>query len=238
MCNKISLPIVFLIFVALLSACAPSGTNSEAMLRTLSVNGSAKVVLTPDVAYISVGVHSENEDANQAVSDNNAKAQQIMDALSAQGIDPLDIQTSNFSIYPSQKYDENGNQTGVTFMVDNTVTVTLRDLAKVGETLSAAVSAGANNIYGIQFDLLDKTAALSNARQVAVADARKQADELAQAAGVAIGEVQSINFYNAYPTPVMDGKGGVAMYETAVSVPVSPGQMTIQVDVNIVYTIQ
>ena len=71
-------------------------------------------------------------------------------------------------------------------------------------------------------------------------NAKQQANELAQAAGVTLGAVQSINYYNNYPSPVLaDAKGGgsASTYQAA-SVPVTPGQLTFTVDVNIVYAIQ
>jgi uncharacterized protein YggE len=118
--------------------------------------------------------------------------------------------------------------------------VTIHDLTKIGGILTAATQAGANNIYGIQFDVADKNTALAGARKAAVENAKQQADELAQAAGVTLGAVQSINYYNNYPSPVMmDGKGGGSpMTYQAASVPVNPGQLTFTVDVNIVYEIQ
>jgi uncharacterized protein YggE len=129
--------------------------------------------------------------------------------------------------------------TGVIFFVDNTVYVTMRDLTKIGDILGEAVKAGANSIYGIQFDVADKTTALASARKSAVENARTQADELAQAAGVKLGSVQNINYYNSYPVPVMaDDKGGGMMTNQAASVPITPGQLTFTVDVNIVYAIQ
>ena len=228
---------IVLILALTLSGCAVK-LNQPATPPTLNVNGSAQVTLSPDIAYISVGVHTENADANAAVSGNAAQAQKIVDGLKAAGVAEKDIRTSNFSITPQQQFDKDGKLTGVIFVVDNTVYVTLRDLTKIGDTLGAAVSAGANNIYGIQFDVLDKTTALASARQTAVENARKQAEELAQAAGVKLGDVQNINYYNSYPV-MAEGKGGGAMYDTAsaVSVPVTPGQLTFTVDVNMVYAI-
>jgi uncharacterized protein YggE len=229
---------IVLILALMLSSCSVKLTQ-PATPPTLNVNGSAQVTLSPDIAYISVGVHTENADANEAVSANTSQAQKITDALKATGVDEKDIRTSNFSITPQQQYDKDGKLTGVNFVVDNTVYVTLRDLTKIGDILGAAVSAGANNIYGIQFDVADKTTALASARKTAVENAHKQAEELAQAAGIKLGAVQNINYYNSYPV-MAEGKGGGAMVDTTAvaSVPVTPGQLTFTVDVNIVYAIE
>jgi len=207
-------------------------------LRTVTVIGSGKTTLTPDLAYISIGVHTENKDATEAVASNNSQSQKVADALKSFKIDAKDIQTTNFSIYPRQEYDSTGKPLGTTFVVDNTVYVTLRDIDQVGEVLDAAVQAGANSISGIQFDVADRTEALSLARQAAVADGRVQAEELADAAGVTLGPVQTITSYSSYPVPIEAKSGAVMMDAAAANVPISPGQMILTVDVNIVYQIQ
>jgi uncharacterized protein YggE len=214
------------------------GSNGEEdkPLRTISVTGSGQAFLTPDVAYISIGVHTEGPDASQAVADNSASGQEVVDAIRAAGIAARDIRTTNFSIYPNPKYDDRGQPTGVTtYIVNNTVYVTVRDINKVGSLLDAAVAAGSNSIQGVTFDVLDRSAALTGARQAAVANARAVAEELADAAGVELGEVQSISVSSGnYPSPIY--------YERAaaqdMAVPISPGEMTLSVDVSIVYAIR
>jgi uncharacterized protein YggE len=234
-----------LLIAVLLSACGtaalaqtPEADDDDAPLRTLSVAGSGKTYLTPDIAYISIGVHTENADAAEAIASNTAQSQKVAQALRSFGIDASDIQTNNFSVYPRQDYDQNGKPTDLVFVVDNTVYVTVRDVDQVGDVIDAAVQAGANTISGIQFDVEDKSEAMSQAREAAMADARRQAEELASAAGVTLGPVQTISSYNSYPIPYMDRAGGVAMEAAAASVPISPGQMTITVDVNVTYEIQ
>jgi uncharacterized protein len=242
--TKFFLLVSVILMAALLSACGgiayaqtpqPDQTQPQ---RTITVSGSGKTTLTPDIAYISIGVHTENKDAAEAVAANNSQSEKVVEALNNFKIDPKDIQTTNFSIYPRQDYDQNGKPTGITFIVDNTVYVTLRDLEEVGAFLDAAVKAGANSISGIQFDVENKTEALSAARKAAVADAQAQAEELAQAAGVELGPVQSISSYANYPVPIEATKAAVMMDSAAASVPISPGQMTLTVDVNVVYQIQ
>jgi len=225
---------ILLALAVLLSACSPA--KPESPLRTLSVNGSAQISLTPDIAYISIGVHSENSSAAEAVAQNNAQAQAIVDALKAKGVEEKDIRTINFSIYPQDEYSPEGQRIGTRYMVDNSVYVTLRDLGKVGEVIGAAVDAGANSINGIQFDVADKTPLLAQGRQAAVDNARLQAEELAKAAGVTLGAVQSISFYNTMPTPLYADVKAVGV--GGGGVPISTGQLTITVDVSVVYEIK
>jgi uncharacterized protein YggE len=249
--NKILFLAGVLIFAVLLSACsgaaaspaqAPLAANEEngESDRTLSVSGSGKVTLTPDIAYITVGVHTEGKNAAEAVAENNNTTQAVTGVLLDAGVDDKDIKTTNFSIYPQQQYDDQGKPTGeIIYIVDNSVFVTVRDLDTVGELLNDVVDAGANSIRGIQFDVEDKTDALAEAQEMAVANAQAQAENLAQAAGVELGPIKSINaFGGVIPGPKFEGLGGGAMIAEAAAVPISPGEMTVTTDVSIIYIIR
>jgi len=239
--------LVLLLSSALLSACGTSlaaqpvlAQGTEPSKRTINVTGTGKVTLTPDIAYVSIGVHTEGKDAAEAVAANTSQAQKVVTALKAFKIDPKDIQTTNFSIYPQQQYDNAGKSLGITYVVDNTVYVTLRDISKLGELLDAVVKAGSNSINSIQFDVADREAAFSEARKLAVENGQKQAEELATAAGVTLGQVLSINSSSpSTPIPMYDYKVGVGGAATAESaVPVSAGQLIITLDVYMSYEIQ
>lgn len=208
-----------------------------AQLRTISVNGTGQVTLSPDVAYVYVGVNSQSANVTEALSDNNEKAQAISTVLKELGIDAKDIQTSGFNIYPQQQISPEGQVTGTTYNVDNTVYVTVRDLQMLGNLLDVVVRTGANSINGITFDVLDKSAAITEARKLAINSASSQAAEIAQAAGVTLGELQTLTVYTSNPPmPMYEGRGGVAM--DAASVPISAGQIILRVEVNAVYIIQ
>jgi uncharacterized protein YggE len=237
--------LVVLLLVGLLSGCAPAGPTTvytQPTPRTLTVNGAGTATLTPDIAYIYIGVHTEGKTAADAVAENTANTSRLVDALVKFGVERKDISTSNFSIWPNQQYDpQTGQQIGTTYVVDNSVYVKVRKLDKLGELLDTAIQAGANTINSIQFDVADKSKALSEARTDAVKNAKAQAEELAQAVGVKLGEVQSISFYDSMPYPVMDayakGMGGGGMAAEA-AVPIEPGQLTITVTVTIAYEIK
>jgi uncharacterized protein YggE len=230
--------IAVLVLGIALAACGPSTitVQSQPPQRTITVSGTGKVTLTPDIAYISIGVHSQDASASVATTDNNTSTKAVIEVIKAAGVADKDIQTTNFSIYPQQQYDNNGKITGTIYMVDNTVYVTVRDLAKLGELLDATVRSGANNIGSISFDVADKTEALSQARQAAVENARKQADELTAATGVSLGDVQTISYYDSSaPVTVEYARADMA---SASSVPIQSGSMQITTTVTIVYTIK
>ncbi len=229
--------IAMLVLGTVLSACSPISVavQPQPPQRTITVTGTGKVTLTPDIAYISIGVHTENASATQAVSGNNTQAQAVIAAIQGFGVADKDIQTTDFSISPQQQTDANGKVTGILYVVDNTVYVTVRDLTKLGDLLDSTVNAGANNINSIQFDVADKTAALSQARLAAVADAKKQADELTQATGVTLDVLQSISYYDTTAPVTVQYSRNDLVAAPAAAVPVQAGSMQIYTTVTIVY---
>lgn len=230
-----------LAFTLILSACGPTTINQAAqpVTRTLNVNGVGSIDLTPDIAYIYIGVHDEAATASEAVDSNKTQTTAVINAIKKAGVDAKDIRTTNFSIYPSQQYGPDGTVTGTIYMVDNSVYVTVRNLDVLGNLLDAAITAGANSVNSIQFDVADKTAAVKEARAKAVADAKSQAQEMADAAGITLGDIQNLSFYENSPMPMLSGKGGGGGGMTAdVAVPIQPGQLTISVNVSITYSIK
>jgi uncharacterized protein YggE len=225
-----------------LSACGPTTINQEApaSIRTMNVAGTGQAFLVPDIAYIYVGVHTEKPSASEAMTENNSQTEKMIAALKDFGVDAKDIRTTNFSIWPMDKYDpQSGMPTGEkTYSVDNTVYVTVRELDKLGDLLDTVVEAGANTVNSIQFDVADKDEAIKSARAEAVKDAETQAQELADAAGMSLGEVQSISFYDSQPYPMFEGKGGGGGDLAASTVPIQPGQLTFTVTVNVTYAIK
>jgi len=225
--------------VLTLTACSSAASGGAPAIRSLTVTGAGQATLTPDIAYISIGVHTESSTATSAVSENNVSAQTLMETLKAAGVQPEDIRTSNFSIWTSPQYGPDGQPTGQTiYTVDNTVYVTVRDLAGLGSLLDKAVQAGANNISSIQFDVADKTQAMSQARDAAVKSAQTQAQELASAAGVSLGSIQTISYYDSVPAPVLEarGMGGGAM--SAAAAPINPGTLQVTVTVTLTYELR
>ena len=231
--TKLTLIVSVLVLALVLSACGPAASGET---RSLSVTGSGMVSLTPDIAYIYIGVHTENRDIAQALAENNLQAQAVADALKNAGVAAEDIQTSSFSVWSMEDYDEVG-QAYTKYTVDNSVYVTVRDLSNLGALLNTVVGSGANTINSIQFDVADKTAALTEARQKAMENAAALAGELAQVAGLSLGEIQTITYTDSMPYPYYGMGGGGASAPNA-SVPIQPGQLQISVTVNVTYAVR
>jgi uncharacterized protein YggE len=230
-----------LIGAVLLSACGlieAQGVTPTSE-RYIRVSGSGEVNVVPDMAYINIGVHSEAEDVTRALEANNTQATELTEALKAEGIEEKDIQTANFNVYPQTRYDNMGQPVGTSYVVDNTVYVTVRDLANLGKMLDTAISAGANNIYGISFDIADKETVLAQARELAIKDAEAKAQSVAAVAGVTLGQILSIDVSTPTYTQPYFGYGmggGTSRVET--SVPVSAGQIVVSYTATLNYAIE
>ena len=233
--TKLFIPTILILATVVLSACSGTVQFGQTQPRMINVTGNAQVVLAPDIAYVSIGVHSEAKSATEAVASNNSQTQSVIDEIKGQGVDVKDIQTTNFSVYQQEKFAPTGESLGIFFMTDNTVYVTMRDITKIGDILDKSISAGANNIYGITFDVQDKAAALGTGRDEAMADAKAQAEELTKAAGATLGAVQSISYYSSSPSPIYYDSKAAGMGGGGASVPISSGQLTLTVSVSVVY---
>lgn len=225
--------------IGVLAGCGAPAASVNPNVRTITASGAGKVYLVPDVAYIYIGVHTEAEGVGDALTKNNEQAQSVAEAIKGFGVEEKDIQTSSFNVYPQQRYDpQTGQVTGTYYSVDNTVYVTVRQLNDLAKILDAVVRSGANSINGISFDVQDKTAALSKARDEAIAAARVEAEGIAKAAGVTLGNLVNISVYTSgSPTPVYEGKGGGGA-PMAADVPIAAGQLLIRADANLAFEIK
>lgn len=204
--------------------------------RVINVTGNGVVSTTPDIGYLHIGVHTENVDSDDAVNENNNLTRNVKNALKEYGVEDKDIQTSNFSIYLQSPYSGFPEEQSKT-IVDNTVLVTVRNLNDLSKMLGEAIRSGANNVYGMSFDLSDKSSYREQARALAMEDAENQAVQLAALAGGKPGKVISVTVVtntniNPYYGEGLGGGGGLV---NNTNVPVSAGNITISVDVNVVY---
>lgn len=235
----IKMTLILSMAAVLLAACAaaPATTPKSEVNRQINVSGVGQLYLKPDVAYVYIGITSRAPNVSEALQDNSGKAQAISSTLTGLGVEAKDIQTSAFNVYPQQQFGPSGEVIGNEYVVENTVFVTVHDLQNLGKMLDAAISSGANTIHGIQFDVSDKASALTKARQMAIEDARKNAQELASAAGVELGELITLNVYGVNPpVPVFEGKGGAMA--TSGQVPVSAGQLVLTVNADLSFQIR
>jgi uncharacterized protein YggE len=222
--------------LALALVTAPQLAMAQAALpRVITMSGHGEARAVPDTAMLSAGVSAQAPTAAAALAANNTRMQSVIATLKKLGVPDKDIQTSNFSVSP-QYANGNGEAPRVTgYQANNQVEVRLEDVSKLGVTLDALVTAGANQMNGISFLIRNDTALLAQARAAAVAEARLKADTFAKAAGVSLGSILSIGeSSNEGPRPIF----AAAMDMRVKSVPVSPGEQSVGADVTIVWEIK
>jgi uncharacterized protein YggE len=201
----------------------------------ITVSGEATVSVAPDLAQVEAGVTSDAKTAREASEANNAAMGKLLMALKAAGIDAKDIQTSRLSLLPQSAPNRSTTNTIVGYRASNQVTVRLRDVAKVASTIDLLVGAGANDIGGINFMVSQASKLLDDAREQAVADARRKADIYAKAAGVTLGAPLSISEEGS-PGPVFRGRMMAAA--PMATTPVAQGEQTLSVTVSVSWAIK
>ncbi len=158
---------------------------------TITVTGAASVNLKADHAKVSVGVSTSDTTVEAASEKNNAAIFAVIEALKAAGIAEEDVATSSYSVHAEYDYST-GKSILTGYNVTNQLTVVIRDMAHIGATLDKATSAGANSIYNIEFLSTQAPAAQDEATGYAVQDALRRAKLLADASGLELGGILSI----------------------------------------------
>ncbi len=226
-------------FLSVTGGTVAAQTTTIGPTNSISVSGFGEVTGTPDVAYVQLGVDVANADISAAVDQANTDVAAVIAALTDAGIAPEDIQTTNFNVYPEDRYDpQTGQSTGErTYRVQNTVQITVRDISKIGEVVQAGLNAGADTVYGLNFGIEDTTALEAEARLKAVEDARARATALAEAFGVTVGEPIVI-------TEVVGGGFIPVAFDRAQSAvggaggpSIQPGQLSVSVQITVSFAL-
>jgi uncharacterized protein YggE len=200
----------------------------------IAVTGEATVSVPPDQAQIDGGVTSDAKTAREASDANNAAMGKVLLALKGAGIEDKDYQTSRLSLQPQYAPNRADPSPIVGYRASNRVTIRLRDVTKVANVIDVLAGAGANDIGGIHFMVAQASKHLDEAREKAIADARRKAEIYARAAGVTLGEPISISEEGA-PTPLFRGKTAAPM---AAGAPVAQGEETLSVTVHVSWAIK
>lgn len=233
--------VALLITLAGLSGCSEEGDTifaSAEPRNQIHVIGQATVKTAPDIAQAQLGVQTFAVSLDEAIAENNSRADAVLAALNASGVAAADIQTQAFNVQPQRDFSkENSIGEIVGYWVNNTVAVTLRDLNTVGNVLQESIAAGANSVYSLVFTLDDFEAVRSQARVAAMEDARQRATSLAQAAGVELGKPIRIDEAN-YGGPVYQRGAFDEAATPGAAVPVAPGDLEITAQVDVVFEIR
>lgn len=218
---------------------ATTHPNSIQPETTLSISAEGSVNREPDIAFLNAGVQTQGETAQAAMSANSAAMNGVFDALAAADIDRSDMQTSNFSLQP--QYDYSNRQSGepprlTGYQASNQLTVRVRDLDNLGETMDALVSAGGNTFSGLNFALEDDRAAKNAARDIAMKEAIARAELYAAASGYEVARVVTISESGGFsPQPMAMMAEARSMDR---STPIASGEVGYSVTVNVTFELR
>ena len=219
-----------LVLAALLAAVSLPGSAVSAAAEPggITVQGTASVASVPDRAELSFGVESPGQTAKAALAANAAEMRKVIAAVKAAG--GTDVKTQSVSLSP--RYNERSEPQG--FVATNSVSATIKELAKAGAVIDAAVSAGANQVYGPSLSSGDQTELYRQALKAAVVNARANAQVLAAAANLSLGRVTAIVEGGGAPQPLPFAAADKAM-ETG-STPIEPGTQQVGATVSVTFS--
>ncbi|MDH7972786.1 SIMPL domain-containing protein [Sphingomonas sp. AR_OL41] len=172
--------------VPMMSPILPDGT-------LLDITAEGKTTRVPDVATIRSGVVTQGATAAAALADNAARMARVLAAIKRAGVQPRDVQTANVSLSPQYRYADGKPPEVTGYQASNTVSIRFRDIARSGAILDALVGEGANQIDGPNLSIDKPEAALDEARNDAVKQARARAELYARAAGLSVARIVSIS---------------------------------------------
>ncbi len=244
-CNYCLL-VVSVLLISTLTACDTRYTSQllspPTSGRTIHVTGNGSVTGEPDIATLNLGVSVEKETVAEAREEAASAMTALIDSLEANGIAEKDINTENFSIYPQYDYSE-GERKLRGYRVNNTVRAKVRELDTLSDVIDDAAKAGGDNIVvnSIQFMIDDTTEFQKQARSLAVKDAEAKAQTLAEASGVTLGKPVTISentYFESPPIAFATAEAAFADDGARTSTPIAPGELTVTVNITVVYEIE
>lgn len=218
------------------SQIADAGAETMTTNKTINVNGEGVIKVKPDTAYLSIGVETSNKNVETAQKDNKDKMNKLLASLNQLGIKNDDIKTTNYSIYPDYKYN---NQTGEStlngYKVVNMIDVTVSKIDTVGTVIDNVTKNGANNINQISFGIANQKEVYLKALNEAVKDSKTKAETIANALSV-----RNITLVNVTEVSSQNSVYPIFMETASVSkdsaTPINSGDITIKASVTASYT--
>jgi uncharacterized protein YggE len=212
-----------------LAIVAAVAMPAQAMEKLITVTGQASVAVAPDTAMIRIGVSSQGKTAREASDANAKRMTAVLAAIKASGIAERDIQTSRLSLQPQYDPNKGGTARLLGFQVTNQLSIRIHNIDHLPAILDRAIAAGANEMSGIAFIVSEQSKLLDQARDDAIADAKRKAELYAKAAGAKLGRVVAITEEGAPapPRPMQAMRAG--------AVPVAPGEQTLRATVTVSY---
>jgi len=164
----------------------------------VSVSGTGEVYVTPDIGSVSFSVVTENRDVSVASDENATKMNDVIEYIKSESVESKDIKTSGYNISPRYEWNnDTGKRSLVGYEVTQTISVKIRDLSKVGTIISNATSKGANDVSSLSFVIDDDEEAKAQAKELAIENAKKKAEDLEKMLGIKMVRIVSYSEYSS-----------------------------------------
>ncbi|MEX1064059.1 MAG: SIMPL domain-containing protein [Candidatus Paceibacterota bacterium] len=230
-----------LVFLVLLSVFVVVSTkdklSTSGTSNTVSFSGEGKVLARPDIALVHLAIVTEAVTSKKAQDDNSARSEKVVNFLKEQNVEDKDIKTISYNIYPQYTYPRFGQPEITGYQVNQTLEVKIRDLDNVSDILDGAVTAGVNQVNSLSFQIDQPEELKKQAREMAIENAKKKADDLKEQLGIKLGRIVNFSestggfpiFERAFDSSVGIGGGGPT---------VPTGENEVVVNVNLTYQIK
>lgn len=206
----------------------------------IAVRGVGVVLARPDVAYVQLGIEAQNSSLSDAQWDAGRRANAVVEALKQAGVEEKDITTARYAVEPIIQYPPNQPPRQAGYKVTHGLRATIRSVDDTGKLIDASTAAGATLVNSVSFGFSDPNGLVVQARDAAMADAQAKAAQLAGKGGVSLGAALSIQEVgtNAPPSPNRPrGFYPGPNTESAGQTSVQPGEMQVQVEIDVVYAL-
>lgn len=227
----------------LLAACYQQGAqgttiNTSSQLQGISVVGEGRLTLVPDVAAVTLGVEVTASGVDQAYQDSSRAMEALMAALKGAGVADKDIKTTQYNLTPVRRVNA-GEEVITGYRVNNQVSAKIRPVAQTGATLSKVVAAAGNatKVQSIQFTIDDPAKQQSQLRDLAMADARARAEQLASLGKLKLGAPTFIQEGGGTPSPrsLELAASPLARGGAVADAPINPGELELRLSLNVTY---
>jgi len=236
--------IIFFVLLFVFAKWGPAinfSSTTQTKGEPFIVQGEGKEAVAPDIAKIDIGIQESGGSLKTVQDSVNKKSQDLVAQVKKLGVEPKDIKTISYSVYP--QYDYTAPTQRITgYQVSISYEITVRDFTKINDLISSVTDFGANMVGGVNFDLSDdlKNKTLQTAREEAVSEAKSKAEGLAKAAGITLGKI--INVSESTPSnirPLAVPAVGLGAAEKSVAQPdVQPGTTEVDVTISLSYEVR
>jgi len=215
----------------------------------ISVSGQGIVKVQPDTLTLNFSIQEKAASTKEAQTKIDDLTKNFIQVINELGVEKKNIQTSNYSVYQNYYRDSNTSKQipdGYTASQNITVTLNGSGFVQLGQqVLSAAPTVGDLTINGSNFSVTDKAAGEAEARKLALENAKKKAEQLAEISGVKLGKPLQISesvsaggYYPVYANAKVMNAGGMTDEASYDSVSLEAGENQVTVNVSVSYEIK